>query len=450
MRAGTIDGGLLATAGRDITVDHTSVIGDNVNQATSTAGTVVTAGRNVLVDNGSFLGNQSSSSLSVTSGTTTVGNISGLAGSMYNTSGGAINLTTSAGGVFTLSGASSVDSTTPSGSGNITISADDMVLDATLPASSITASDTGIVLLQQAGTASHPINLGGGSLGGALNLSDGELGLVTAGVLRIGRADNNGSITVTSPITAHAGYSVMSLFTGGGIAAASGGSIAVSQLDVQAVSAVSLDQGNDVELALAASVSGPGQGFTFTQGSANTLAIGSVEGVTGITTNGGAIFAITTGSGLQVNTAINAGAAPIALTAGGANNLLSIGATVNNAGVNAITLTGDLMDLEATVTNNSTGRMILQPSSANQPINLGSALDPTGSLNLSNNELNEIQTGGVLQVGNSSAGVIQIAPPFSLHPSRPFRCKRAVASPRRRECTSQRPSWLCSRVVQLS
>jgi hypothetical protein len=414
---GTVDGGLLVNAGRDITVDHTSGLGDDVNQATSATDIVVTAGRNVLVNNGSFLGNLSSSSLTVTAGTTTVGNISGLAGSAFKTAGGAINLTTSAVGVFTLSGGSTVDSTTSSGGGDITISADDMVLDTTSPASSITASSTGIVLLQQAGQASHAIDLGGGASGGALNLSDGELGLVTAGVLRIGRADNPGSIAVTGPITAHSGYSVMSLFTGGGIAAASGGSIAVNQLAVQAVNAVVLDQGNDVAQALAASVTGPGQGFTFTQGSANTLSIVSVDGVTGITTNGGAISVITTGSGLQVNTAINAGSAPITLTAGGTDNLLSISAIVNNGGANAITLTGDRMDIEATITNTSTGRVTLQPSSANQPINLGSALDPTGSLNLSNNELNEIQTGGVLQVGNSSAGSIFVSTmisPFSV------------------------------------
>ena len=45
------------------------------------------------------------------------------------------------------------------------------------------------------------IDLGGGATDGALNLSDAELGQITAGVLLIGRSDNPGAITVTAPVT---------------------------------------------------------------------------------------------------------------------------------------------------------------------------------------------------------------------------------------------------------
>src|SRR5262249_13362766 len=51
----------------------------------------------------------------------------------------------------------------------------------------------------------------------ALTLSDAELDKVTAGVLRVGRTDNAGNIAVSAPITQGAGYSTLSLLTGGGV-----------------------------------------------------------------------------------------------------------------------------------------------------------------------------------------------------------------------------------------
>src|SRR5207244_3003057 len=84
----------------------------------------------------------------------------------------------------------------------------------------IEAHGAGIVTLQQATTTTRNIDLGGGPTPGDLGLSDVELGQVTAGVLRIGRLDNAGSITVTAPVTTHAGYNTLDLLTGSTISQA--------------------------------------------------------------------------------------------------------------------------------------------------------------------------------------------------------------------------------------
>ncbi len=167
---------------------------------------------------------------------------------------------------------------------------------------------------------------------------------------------------------------------------------------------------------MAATVTGAGLGFTFTQGFTANLVIGSVDGLAGVTTNGGAILVSTTAGNLQVSSAINAGSGSTTLTAGGTDSLLSNNAGIYNVGTNAIVLTADRMNLAAAITNSSTGRVTLQASSPDRPIDLGSALDPTGSLNLSSNELSEIHTGGVLQIGNASAGSIQVNAPIAPSP----------------------------------
>lgn len=290
------DKGLLATAARNITVDHGSALGNAFATATSANNIIVTAGGNVVVNNQSFLGDRSNSTLSVTA---TNGSISAMNASFFHTAGGAINLSTAAGGTFTLSQGSQVSSVGPVSGGTIIISADDMVLDSA-SSSNITASGGGTVRLQQASTAARSIDLGGGASAGALNLSDSELGVVTAGVLQIGRSGNPGNIAVTAPVLIHAGFSTLSLFTGGGITQASGASIAVSNLAVRSVNSVVLTQGN-IGQALAASVTGSGQNFTFTQGVATPLTVGNVDGLVGIADAAGSISL----SGPALNLAAN-------------------------------------------------------------------------------------------------------------------------------------------------
>src|SRR5262249_54324495 len=155
-------------------------------------------------------------------------------------------------------------------------------------------------------------------------------------------------------------------------------------LVIRAVNAVTLDQANDVETTtLAAVVTGAGQGFTFTD--ANDLTIGTVDGVSGITTSDGAIAVSTTGGDLTVNDNVSAGAATIDLTAGGTEALFTNNAAVSNSGGNTIDIEADRMALGAaptsTVTADDGGRVELDATSAGRPIDLGSTADPAGSLN---------------------------------------------------------------------
>src|SRR5262249_43939802 len=147
----TIDEGFSVTAGRNLTVDHNSVLGNNISAGVFLNGDVVMAGSNIVIDNGSFVGDLSISSVSLIAGTAAPGNISILGASVIETRGGAIALTTSAGGTLTLSGGSSIVSSGNSGGGAITLQADDMVFDtSSSPASTISASSTGRVSLKQA------------------------------------------------------------------------------------------------------------------------------------------------------------------------------------------------------------------------------------------------------------------------------------------------------------
>lgn len=352
--------------------------------------TNVAAGGNLIVaqgltNNGAILISTAAGDLTITAG--------------MNAGSAAITLT--AGG--TDSKLTNSATITNDGVNPIILTADRMDLQAV-----ITNTSTGRVTLQPS-SAGRLIDLGS-SLDplGSLRLSNNELNQIqTSGVLQVGNG-SAGNINVTADIFP-ASVLALSLFTGGGIGQNSGTHITAPELALRSVNAVVLDQGNNIGQALAGSVTGAGQGFTFIQGFTTKLTIGSVDGLDGITTNGGAIVVNTSNADLAVTKAVNAGSAAIAMTTGGADHTFTVSATITNDGVNPITLTADRMDLQAVITNTSTGRVSLLPFSANRPIDLGSTIGPTGSLNLSNNELNEIQTSGVLQVGSSSSGNITVS-----------------------------------------
>jgi hypothetical protein len=149
--------------------------------------------------------------------------------------GGAISLTVlGSGNSLTVTNAIN---TTPFGnSGNITLSADDMAINAAVNAA------TKIVTLQQGGTTTRPIDLGLGTTPNTLGLSTAKLAQVTAGTLRIGRSDNAGNLTVTAPIANPGGASTLTLTSGGTVAeAAAADTITVTNLAVRAGTGINLD-----------------------------------------------------------------------------------------------------------------------------------------------------------------------------------------------------------------
>ena len=257
--------------------------------------------------------------------------------------------------------------------GNATLMADE------IDVNQVFSAGTGIVTLLPF-TAGRAIRLGDDQAT-SLSLPDTDLDRITASIVRIGSAAITGSISITAPISGTT-YSTLSLRTGGGISQSIGSTITVAHLAIQSATSVSFLEANDVQTnTLAANLTAAGQGFTFFDLSSQT--VGTVDGLVGITTNGG----------------------PITLTAGGVNSVLTVlSAITSNGGL--ITLTADNMVLSAPV-QAGTGNVILQPMTAGQALDLGGA-DAAGTLGLTNAEFNQI-TAGRLTVGNAGSGTITVS-----------------------------------------
>ena len=142
-------------------------------------------------------------------------------------------------------------------------------------------------------TPGRGVDLGGPDSASSLGLTDAELDLVTAGVLQVGTT-GAGDITVTAAITQPAGYSTLRLTTGGAVASAAGGSIAVTNFSAQANLGIDLPGLQVTNAAAANLVSGD---VTLINGGSLTLQ--SVAGV-GTTRNDGGAISITVAGGLTI------------------------------------------------------------------------------------------------------------------------------------------------------
>ena len=89
----------------------------------------------------------------------------------------------------------------------------------------------------------------------------------------------------------------------------------------------------------------------------------------------------------------------MALTAGGANQLLTVTGTVTGTG--GVTYTADNMTLTGATTAGA-NIATLQPNTAGQLVNLGAA-DAAGTLGLTDAELDTV-TAGTLRVGRATSG----------------------------------------------
>ncbi len=354
-----IVGGVNATvqAGQDILVGSATGT-DTINAGSGVA--TLTAGRDVIIDNGAQVGIASGQpgSLTVSAGRNISLQATTTQGALIATSGGSITLTTGAGDTFTNnSGAGGgVFSNVAGGNGNITISADIMVIDDSIDAG------TGIVTLQPV-TTGRNIDLGTNPSTGNLGLAQSDLNEVTAGILRIG-SNIAGTINVSAAITNPATWNTLTLINGSTITEAPAGSLTVTDLAVDSTGPVTLGSANHVTT-LAASTTGA---FTFNNGT-NTLTVGVVDGDTGITT---------------------------------------IGSNIN--------LSADAMDLTQQVSTGSTtaGIVTLTPFTASNSISIGGANGP-GTLGLDDTDFSNI-TAAVVRVGSSSqTGAISIDGNITTH-----------------------------------
>ena len=109
---------------------------------------------------------------------------------------------------------------------------------------------------------------------------------MNAGTLRVGQLTTpSGDTTVTGNITG-LNVGTLSLLSGGNVTESANQTISVTNLAVQATGNVTLTNANSVG-AVAANVTGAASSFGFTN--AGDLTIGSVDGVSGITTINGTI-----------------------------------------------------------------------------------------------------------------------------------------------------------------
>jgi uncharacterized repeat protein (TIGR01451 family) len=265
-------------------------------------------------------------------------------------------------------------------------------------------------------TAGRAVDLGSTTdAAAALELSSAELFSVsTPGVFQVGNGANTGAVSVTAPNSI--GAAVFTIFNGGGVTETAAGTISAASLRISSVGPVTLT-GNNVVGTIAGALTGATQPFSFNN--VGNLQVGNVDGVSGITTLNGSITVTTVNSDLTLNNNVIAQTptlpnGQITLTAGGSEHLLTIN-PLQVSGTTA-TLTADRIAIVAPAAINvGTGAgdfVILKPVTANRPINLGAAGDPTGSLNLTDAELDTI-TAGLIRIGTATSGAITVSNPFT-------------------------------------
>jgi hypothetical protein len=373
---------LTLSAGQDVLVGDagTGTNGDVVG----TTSVSVTAGRNVIVDEGSILGSgNAGNSGSVT--VTASDNISVLGDgspAFIETAKGPINLTTGAGDTFTDDSANGVISNfSGTEGGNITISADNIVLDGKVD------GGASIVTLQQATAASvRAINLGGATTDGELNISNADLAQVTAGILRIGRTDNAGNILIMAAVATQPGFNTLSLRTGGSTTETGTGAISVTNLAIDSFDDVDLGANASAVSTLAANErSFVDLGTSISLLDSVSLTVGTVDSLIGLEVmNGIALASSVAGTALTVNNKVQGNAA----------------------------FTFDNMTFAASIV---AAELTLNEFSSGQVIDLGGANVP-GTLGLSATSLGNI-TARTVQIGDGATGNVSVSAAVSLKAS---------------------------------
>jgi filamentous hemagglutinin family protein len=260
------------------------------------------------------------------------------------------------------------------GLGGITLVGDHM----TLVGSTINGGSSTVTLRQfENGT---DISLGGAENPGVLAFSAAELDTVTAGVLKIGDA-NSGNLTVDAAI-APANATTLSLQSGGSISQGAGDTINIANLALRAGSTITLGENNNVDT-MAATAAG-----NISYKDADSFTVGTADGITGV----------------------SAGGSAVTLTAAGVDNRLTIAAGANVNGDAGVTLVGDEMDIQGTVT--TLGTALLHGNTAARSITIGTD-DTATSLGLVGSEVNNI-TASVLRIGDANSGAITVTAPINV------------------------------------
>lgn len=159
-----------------------------------------------------------------------------------------------------------------SGDGDVTLAADDLNIGAEVSGDRVTLTTS---------TASRSIDIGAEGFGGALNLSEEELGQVSADILQIGDTGNSGGIVISQAVSfTAAGHDDVHLQTGSGsITDDASSGVQVGGLAITSGGTVTLDGDNQVTTLAVDHIGGEGS-VTFND--FNALEIGEVDGVNGV------------------------------------------------------------------------------------------------------------------------------------------------------------------------
>ena len=303
----------------------------------------------------------------------------------------------------TLNTGASADLIT-SGAGVITITADDVALNAT---STLQSASTVTIVTQ---TAARAINLGS-QVAGSLSLTDEELDRATANKLQVGHS-SSGAITISADISP-ANVTVLHLTSGSAVGGGMMGGVVVSDLAVSAAGTVDLrDTTTDVNNVAIFTSAGS---IDFVD--ANGLTVTSVDGVNGFEASGSVDLTVSAGNLNVADTAatvdINGSALIITLNGNDAVFANAVGSMIGNSSI-PVSLVSDEMNLVGNITANS---ITLAPRNAGELIDLGSNPAQANTLELSDAELDLI-TATSFRIGRndaSAAGNITLTAPISVN-----------------------------------
>jgi hypothetical protein len=395
-------------ANADVLISKAIVTGD------SAVSVAITAARDVILDNGGeitfFTSPSRANAVTVSAGRNITLQATSNTGALISANTGGVILTAGPAGDPAYTGFtnnSGLIGGVFSVGGNITISADDMVINDPIDASGLGMATPGIVTLDVV-TAGRAVTLGT-TVSGTLSLLQTDLNNVTASILRIGNLSNSGSITVTAPISdVGLGWSTLSLLTeiGAGISQNSGATLTVTNLQAAGNTGVTLNENNVVSKLAGAAASGA---FSFTD-SAN-LSVDTVD----------------SGLGFGFGTGIITDGQAVSLTVNVLNDSLTVNQTIDTThnfgnpapgGAN-INLSADNMALNnnspsSTINAGTNGILTLTPFTPSNTISVGGA-DAPGTLGIDDNDLTNV-TAKAVRIGSSAqTGAITVGGTINTH-----------------------------------
>ena len=238
------------------------------------------------------------------------------------------------------------------------------------------------------------------TFGAPFEITPAHISKITAGTLQLGNANmTGGTVTFKDDVTSLLRFAVY----GSNVTQEAGDTLDVFGLMAKATGFVSLNEAGNVVHELAGSAS---TGFSFRN--TGTLTVGSIAGVTGITTSAsGGNIAVKTSSNLTVTGGINAGNGndntTLELDSGGLLTVTGVTVSAKNTSGISVGLVADDLDLNGLATlNMQGGALAINPFTNGRKLSLGSFSPP--GLSIDATELLKIVNYDSLIAGEAGGG----------------------------------------------